>query len=181
MLTLALCGMALGQSDAPPAGEPFVLMGEQDKQTLGQYLEILEDSGGELTIEEVVAPEFDALFVPSQDEVPNYGFTDSAYWVRLPMENPTDQTVERLLEVGFANMHFVDLYIPSPNGTDFTVKQTGALRPFASRDIAHPRIVFDVAIPPESQESFYLRFENGASMTLPLSLSGPQMPLPSPR
>ena len=40
-------------------------------------------------------------------EVPNYGFTDSAYWVRLRVDNETRRVEEWLLEVGYANMQYV--------------------------------------------------------------------------
>ena len=134
------------------------------------YLEILEDPGGELTIDEVSSPEFAARFIPSQVEVPNYGHTDSAYWVHLRLDNQARQIDEWLLEVGFANMHYVDLYTPLPGGNGFEVRQTGALRPASTRDILYPRIIFDLAVPTQSQQDYYLRFKNGGSMTLPLTL-----------
>ncbi len=46
--------------------------------------------------------------------MPNYGFTDSAYWVRLRLGNETRHTNQWLLEQGFANTHYVDLYTPLP-------------------------------------------------------------------
>ncbi len=48
--------------------------------------------------------------------------------------------------------------------------QTGVLRPATTRDVPHPHIVFNLALPPQSQQTYYLRFQNGASMTLPLTL-----------
>ncbi len=140
---------ALAQSAEPPAAEPVVLTDEQGEYPLGLHLEILEDPTGELTIEQVSSPEFDSQFVPSQDEVPNYGFTDSAYWVRLTSENETRLTDQWLLEQGFANTHYVDLYTPLPDGEGFAVKQTGVLRPRTTRDIPHPHIIFNLTIPPQ--------------------------------
>ena len=64
-------------------------------------------------------PEFDSQFTPSQVEVPNYGFTDSVYWVRFRLDNQTQQVDEWMLEVGFANTHYVDLYTPLPDGEGF--------------------------------------------------------------
>jgi hypothetical protein len=108
--------------------EPLVLTEEQSKYPLGMHLELLEDPGGELTIEDVTSPEYADQFSPSVDEVPNFGFTDSAYWVRLRLrdENPLIDTW--LLGVDFENTHFVDLYSPSADGAGFEVRQTGAMR-----------------------------------------------------
>ena len=158
------------QSEDPPTLEPLILTDENAEYPLGLYLEILEDPGGELTIDEVSSPEFDTRFIPSQVEVPNYGHSDSAYWVRLRLDNQARQRDEWLLEIGFANMHYVDLYTPLPGGNGFEVQQTGALRPVSTRDISYPRIVFDLAVPTQSQQDYYLRFKNGGSMTLPLTL-----------
>ena len=133
-------------------------------------MDILEDPQGELTIEAVASPEFESQFTPSLEEVPNYGFTDSAYWVRVDLDNETRQIDEWLLELGFANMHYADLYTPLPDGEGFEVKQTGSLMPVSTRDLLYPRIVFDLSIPPQSQQTVYLRFQSGASMTLGLTL-----------
>jgi hypothetical protein len=165
---------ALAQSDDPTAPEPVMLTGEQSEYPLGTHLEIFEDPSGELTIDDVSSPEFEAQFTPSQVAVPNYGYTNSAYWARVSLDNETRLIDEWLLEVGFANMHYVDLYTPTPDGQGFTVEQTGALRPVSTRDVLHPHIVFDLIVPPHSQQTFYLRFQSGASMTLPLTLWAPQ-------
>jgi PAS domain S-box-containing protein len=149
----------------------LILTDDQDKYPLGLYLQILEDPGGELTINDVTAPEFASRFAPSREEVPNFGFTDSAYWVRLDLRNESQVNAQWLLELGFANMQFVDLYTPDGNG--FSQRQTGALRPSDSRDIRHPRIVFSLPIPPEDEQTVYLRFQSGASMTFPFTLWEP--------
>ena len=158
------------QADDSPRADPVILTDEQDSYPLGLHLEILEDPSGELTIEDVASPEYSARFAPSETDVPNFGFTDSAYWVRFQLDNQTQQADEWLLEIGFANTQYVDLYSPSPNGEGYSVKKTGALRHVSTRDILFPRIVFDLTLPAQSQQTHYLRFQSGASMTLPLTL-----------
>ena len=74
--------------------------------------------------------------------MPNYGYTDSAYWVRLPLQNPTSSPVNRVLDIGFANMHFVDLYTPAEEDGEYVAIETGALRPPATRDVPHPADCF---------------------------------------
>jgi PAS domain S-box-containing protein len=170
MMTLVLCTPALAQTNDQSTPEPFLLTDQQERYPLGLHLEILEDPSGELTIDDVSSPEFDSNFVPSQAVVPNYGFTDSAYWVRFRLDNETLHTDNWLLEQGFANTHYVDLYTPLPDGGGFSVKETGVLRPVRTRDLPHPRIIFNLTIPPQSQATYYLRFQSGGSMTLALTL-----------
>src|SRR5574339_684396 len=67
------------------ASEPVVLTDAQGEYPLGLHMDILEDPGGELTIDQVSSPAYEAQFIPSQMESPNYGFTKSVYWVRLDL------------------------------------------------------------------------------------------------
>jgi signal transduction histidine kinase len=167
---MVFCSPAQAQTSDPPASEPLILTDEQGKYPLGLHMEILEDPGGELTIEEVSSLAFDSQFIPSQEEVPNFGFTDSAYWVRFSLDNEAPQTDDWLLKVDFANMQYVDLYTPRLDGEGFDVQQTGTLRPISTRDILDPHIVFNLNVPNQGQQTYYLRFQNGASMTLPLTV-----------
>jgi len=152
------------------AEPPLVLTDEEGKYPLGLHLEILEDPTGKLTIEDVSSPAFDTKFTPNQAPVPNFGYTTSVYWVRFDLDNQTRQANEWLLEIGYVYTQFVDLYAPSPDGSGFTVKQTGALRPVATRDILFPRILFNLSVPTQSQQTYYLRYQSEGSMTLPLTL-----------
>jgi signal transduction histidine kinase/PAS domain-containing protein len=160
----------LAQSSNSSTPEPLILTDGQSEYPLGLHLDILEDSSGKLTIAQVSSPEFDSQFTPSQVEVPNYGFSNSAYWVRVQLDNETRQIDEWLLELGFANMHYIDLYTPLLDGKGFSVKQTGSLRPVSTRDLLYPHFVFDLSVPTQSQQTYYLRFQSGASMTLGLTL-----------
>jgi signal transduction histidine kinase len=161
---------AMVQSNDPSSAEPIILTDTQGKYPLGLHLEILEDPGGELTIENISSPTFEAQFTPSRVAVPNFGYTDSVYWVRMHLENETIQTNEWLLEDSFANTQYVDLYYPLPGGEGFAVKQTGSLRPVSTRDVLYPNLVFNLHVPTHSEQTYYLRFKSGASMTLPLTL-----------
>ena len=173
MVTLVLCTTALAQTNDPPPPGTLILMDKRGEYPLGLHMEILEDPGGELTIEQVASQEFDSRFIPSQVEVPIYGFTDNVYWVRLQMRNESQLGDRWLLEVGFPNMQFVDLYTPLADGEGFAVKQTGSMRPIYTRDIFHPRILFNLIVPKQSERTFYLRFQTGSSMTLDLNMWTP--------
>lgn len=170
ILLLACLTRAYARANVVAKLDPLILTDEQDSYPLGLHIELLEDPGGELTIEDVTSAAYDPLFVPSQVDVPNFGFTDSAIWARIHLRNETPGSDHWLLEVGFANMHFVDLYTPLPDGSGFDAKQTGILRALETRDLLHPHIIFDLTIPPQEQQAYYLRFQSGASMTLPLTL-----------
>jgi signal transduction histidine kinase len=174
ILALLIFTPVLAQSSDSSAPDSVVLTDEQEKYPLGLYLQILEDPGGKLTIEDVSSSEYNTRFTTSQVEVPNFGFANNVYWVRFHLKNETSKTDPWLVELGFANMQYEDLYLPDPNGTDWIVKQSGSLRPFNSRDAAAHHIVLAIPLPVHQDQTYYVRFQSGASMTLPLTLWRPE-------
>ena len=91
-------GQDVFQIDADTKGAP-----------LGRYIALLEDPDATLTIDEVSAPGFAGRFEKQDADQPGFGFTSSAYWARLAVENPLDQPVEWLLESGYPLIDQIDL------------------------------------------------------------------------
>ena len=172
-MALALGIPASAQISDSPNSEPIILNDKQGQYPLGRYLDILEDPGGELTIEDVTSPEYEARFERSQEAVPNYGYSDSAFWLRVRLRNETSLINQWFLETAFQNLNYVDLYLPAEGG-GFTRKESGALRPFATRDIPYYHIVFQLQLATQAEQSFYIRVESGSSMTLAFTLWEPK-------
>jgi len=157
-----------------PTPEPLVLTDQQGRYALGRYIDILEYPGGKLNIDEVASPEFSARYVRSQVDVPNYGYTHSTYWVRFQVRNEATDIERWLIEVGFPNMFFVDLYYPATaEEQGFVHKQSGVMRPVSGREFAYYRMVFSVPLEYQKDTVIYIRFQNDASMTLSLTLWSP--------
>jgi signal transduction histidine kinase len=152
------------------SGSGVVLTDTQGSYPLGLYLWILEDPAGTLTIDDVSSQANAQKFTLSKVLVPNIGYTSDAVWVRFSLDNESSQTTEYLLEMGFSNTQYLDVYSPNPEGSGFVVRQSGALRPVSSRDVAYPNFIFNINLPLHSQHTYYLRIKSGASMTIPLTL-----------
>ena len=162
-------GQAHGDAATSPS-KPVILTDKQGEYPLGLYLEILEDPTAKLTIEEVASPEFDGRFLPNSVPVPLFGYTASAYWVRFRVRNEADPTTKWLLEVSYASIQHLDLYLPRSHSPGFDVKRTGTLLPFNTRDVPYPTFVFEVPLTTASEKTIYLRCVSGSDMTLPLTL-----------
>jgi PAS domain S-box-containing protein len=169
LLILLVSSPAFAQTAAQPA-DLVVLRDGQDKYPLGRHLEILRDPSGELTFQDVTSADYQNQFILSQVESPNFGFQKAVYWVRFRVRNQVEQNSSWVLELGFINMHYVDLFLPSGDGASYEVKQSGVLRPYANRDIPFRRLAFNLNVPSGNEQTVYLRFQNQASMTLPLVL-----------
>ncbi|MCP4136857.1 MAG: response regulator [bacterium] len=153
---------------------PLILTQKKTSYILGLHLEILEDPGRKLTINDVSSPEYDKKFIQSEKKIPNYGFTDSAIWARFRVKNENAETGKWMLDVGYPYIHYVDIYIPSPDGQGFTARKTGLLKPVETRDIPYHRIIFNLSIPEGSEQIIYLCFKNEDSITLQLTLRSPE-------
>jgi signal transduction histidine kinase/PAS domain-containing protein len=147
----------------PDAG-PVILTDAQDAYPLGLHMQFLEDRSGRLTIDEVASPEFDSRFTQSQVVAPTFGYTDSAYWIRFSLLNKASPTERWVLQMQFPNMHYVDLYTPRADGTGFSVKQTGVMRPLSTRDFLVPWSVFEMATAGPVTETYYVRLQTGSAM-----------------
>lgn len=160
------------------AQEPVLLTNVQGRYPLGRHLAILEDPQKQLSIEAIRSPEFTERFALNQVETPNFGYTHSAYWVRFQVDNRASQLTQWRLVMSFPNMNHIALYTPEPacqNPTDpiacnMVVTRAGNLLPFTQRQIPYHHFVFPLTLPPDTLYTMYLRFENKAAMTLPLTI-----------
>ncbi len=154
---------------AAQAQDTAVLTDTQDRYPLGLHLEILEDKEKQWTIKDVTSPEIASQFVPSQDEVPNFGFTDSAFWVRFRVEDLAEEPLKWLLSVK-SNLFFIDVYVPTPDSGQYQVTQTGTILPFNTREIEHPGFLFNLPLAPGEEQEIYLRLESEAAMNISLAI-----------
>lgn len=123
---------------------------------LDRHLEILEDRGKNLTIEEVASPEYSTRFTRLSGKTPDFGFTSSAYWARFTV---TLQPGEWILEVLDPSLSHVSLYIPGRGGS-YTVSKAGIDLPYASREIKSRNIAFRLGQGGPPARTCYLRVES---------------------
>ena len=70
-----------------------VLTLREDRLNLpARSMEYLEDAGHSLSIDDVSAASMDDRFRPVTAEVPNFGFSTSAYWLRFDVRNDSPES-----------------------------------------------------------------------------------------
>jgi len=144
---------------------------------LGHHLEILEDPTRRMSIEEAIAPERSRYFLPSRVLVPNYGFTDSAVWVRFRVLNTLPSSADWKLQLRFPRIQEVTLYQASPGEPgvmNSAVRRAGSLLAMSQWEIRHRLPTFDLLLPVNQEQTFYLRFASRTMMRLPLTLWSPK-------
>ena len=150
---------------AAEPGEAFIINPSVKDTFLGSYMDILEDPEKQYGIDDIIRPDISAKFNRSKQDEPSFGFTDSAYWVRLYIENPSNENHEWLLEVTYPLIDSVTLYAPSADN-QYTELTQGDHKPFAERALQYRNILFLMSENPTAKNTYYLRFETSSSMIL---------------
>ncbi|MCB1307904.1 MAG: response regulator [Leptospiraceae bacterium] len=147
-----------------------------------QSIDYLEDSNGSLTIDDVLNPESStATNIPiawqphSLKHTPNFGFSDSAYWLEVRLD-PCPET-HCLLEIAYPPLDDVRLYL-IPDGRlnrhakhDYVQYHTGDLLPVSSRPIHHRNYVF--RIDNTMRPVAYMRVRSESVIKLPIAYFTP--------
>ncbi|MEA5509622.1 7TM-DISM domain-containing protein [Crocosphaera sp. UHCC 0190] len=149
---------------------PIILKSNKIKYPISLNLDILEDKSRELTIKEIISPEYSSQFIPNHQETPNLGFSKSNFWVRFSVKNEADIEKKWLLVLSDARMTYIQFYVPSQNKSGFVVKETGKAFPFKSRDIPHHSFVFNLPLAQGEETTFYLRFSSISTVFVPLTV-----------
>jgi len=174
LLFLATITMPASAGAAEPCrdGEIILSAGVESIRDLGGCIWYLEDPGQTLTLDEVRKLEPGA-FTRHDGGVLNFGYTESAYWVRLdlrPGKNP-DQT-DWILELALPLVDEVALFMVR-DGTLVEQRRAGYKDNWAERDLAVPNPTFRLSLAPDTLNRVYLRVINTNTFRLPISLWHP--------
>ena len=171
ILVVILCNIAPALANTPvltltdTANQPL---------SLTPYLEVLEDTSAQLSIDDFIAPNHAQQFLAQQSkaEALSYGFTRSAYWLKLTILNTSSTPQIRMLEVANYALSYVDFYYPDLNnsGAGYSSFKTGAAMPFSSRAIKNRFYVFPVNVPARSQQVIFLRVQALDGLLIPAKL-----------
>lgn len=153
------------------SGSAYALtVGEQASQmNLNSSLSVLEDPTGALTLADVQSGSASSRFVRPQteDEVLHLGFSQSAYWLRIPMQRKPDVPSQSILEVPYAQLDELTFFAP---GRAPVI--TGTNYPLSSRPIFYQYFAFPIELPVE-ETYFYLRVVSQYAITVPLKIFQP--------
>ncbi|MEL7312845.1 MAG: diguanylate cyclase [Pseudomonadota bacterium] len=142
----------------------------EDSVDLTDAIALLEDVDGVLTIDDIVELDGAGMFSTVGNGSPNFGFTQSAWWVRITVSNSSDASVKALLRQDYPLIDRLDFWQQSEDG-EWSQVSTGDQTVFSSRDIQHRDFVFRVEVPPQNSRQVYLRFGSSGPINIGLSIS----------
>jgi diguanylate cyclase (GGDEF)-like protein len=141
--------------------------------SLTAQLSVLEDPRHDIDF--AAARRAGAGFVASgqSDEALSYGYTRSAYWLRLDVHNSSDLPLQRMLEISNARLGEITVYRPDSAG-GYSTLRTGSTQPFTTRAYANRYFVFPLELAPHAQAAVYIRVASNGSKLIPVRLWEPQ-------
>jgi len=143
--------------------------GSSESSKKSSVLHWIEDKSGEMTFDEIVTKEVSTHWNLAKKQSPNFGFTNSAYWLNVPFENTKDVPSPILVEVAFALHDSIDIYLL--NGNRVVAKyQAGDRRDFAERPLNHRNFLFPYTAPPNSTLRAVVRVKSTDTMYLPVTV-----------
>lgn len=155
------------------ADQTLVLSDTPDQIEVTSYLGLFEDTEHRYASGNITDQQFNDLFAPPADGTSNYGFSKSAWWVRLKLKNDGDGELKATLRLDYPLLDHVDVWVLSGR----TLKnswQTGNRRTFLSRAIPHRDFLFPLTLSDQEEQTVYLRVKTNGPVNIGLTLYGEQ-------
>lgn len=160
LFCLALCG---GRALAAP----ITLHADSSGLELNGQIELLEDVGGQLSIDDLVAPDVQQRFQPAHGRA-SVGQNANPWWIKLQLQRSSEAPARWWLEIGAVTQLDLQLYTPDGQG-GWTLRQSGERVSFAAgRDHDYRRMVLELPELGTAPTTFYLRSFDPAGNSFPL-------------
>ncbi len=147
--------------------EIITITSDNELQSIGKKIYLLEDNEKKLTIEDIQKPEFQKQFKKSEDEVPNFNSSNGKIWVKFTIENRIEK--ELLIEVGEPTAWYIDFYKPDSNGKLILTAKTGMMRSIKNREVDNNFFVFELSRLPE-KKTYYFSIQSESTFIIPLKI-----------
>jgi adenylate cyclase len=149
------------------ASEPLIIDNQHYTYTVGKNFEILEDKNHIYTYEKLIKDRNSIQFKTNDTPKPNFGFTNSIYWVRFKVENRSDYK-DFILEIAYPQLDYITLYYQDKGGA--VVKEAGDQLSIAVRDVKNRNSAFRLSLKPGSVNEFYIKIKSEGNMLMPVIL-----------
>ena len=143
--------------------QPIVWVDDQKELKIGTAIEILEDPDGNFAFDEVSSGALKDSFVPWESPILTVGYTESVFWVKFSLKNPTDDNL--ILEVAQAGLPDCDLYTRLDDDS-VLIQKAGANTKFHERVIKSSFQVFPLQ---KGSHEYYLRLTSNSG-PIPLNI-----------
>lgn len=149
------------------AQAPIDLGNHNQNSYIGKHISYFEDKEGTHSIQSIVSSTYER-FTPYKDDIVNFGFSKSAYWLKFVVTNK-DSLGNWIAEIRSPDLDYVTLYYKGENGI-WKEKNAGETWPFDKREINSRNIAFNLPMVNGSDEEYYIRIKSLGPITIPLKI-----------
>ncbi|WP_073266708.1 diguanylate cyclase domain-containing protein [Phytopseudomonas punonensis] len=137
--------------------------------SLNEQVELLEDSGTQLHIEDMADPAIQSRFTAAHGKA-SVGQSANPWWIKVTLRAEPGAPGQWWLEVGSVTLLDLQLYLPDGQG-GWQKRQSGEVVSFAEgRDHPHRRMLLRLPELGEQSLTFYLRSYDPAGNSFPLKV-----------
>ena len=133
---------------------------------VASHMQYVKDSDHQLTINTILDSSLN--WSPIDRESPNFGFTEAAFWFRIPLVNQASQAQEILLELPIPFLDNINLYQVHA-GSIVQSYHLGDSLPFSDRPLKHPNFIMPLELSP-GDSTLYLRIASSGTVEAPLTI-----------
>lgn len=165
------------------ANQVFELNKESSGQFLGEFLSYLEDKEKNYSIKDILSPEVDERFEHSDLEIPNFGFAESRYWLKLDlidkglnapganasMHADAWQGSQWIIEFVYPPMDHISIFRPDGLG-GFEEVKSGEFVTINDREFIHHQFLFHLKTIPNEKQTIYFSVGGKTSMQFPIRI-----------
>ena len=141
------------------------------KYPLGLHFEYLEDPSGLLDIHAISQPPARNNFISSQTLTPNFGWTQSTYWLQFTPINTRSNIQKWLLEFDYSPLDIIEIWqVPALTNEPVLLSRGGDLTPYKQRPASHFKHSFPIVLKPNIQSIIYIKIKTESLMRLNATL-----------
>ncbi|UKJ09000.1 7TM diverse intracellular signaling domain-containing protein [Solitalea lacus] len=165
-LLLLLC---IALSFVSKAYTPTTVKDEFQVYSLGKSLMVYEDKSGNESLQQVISK---SKFTLCKEDVPNFGISKSAFWLKFSIQNTTPKS-QLLLLIENPIIDEIEYYQVKDNKTvnQFELGDTHA---FNKRQIANANYVFPISTDSNNLITVYIKVKSNDQLQLPVFIGTEQ-------
>ena len=155
------------------AGASTVVIERPDAvYSVSEHSLFLEDKSGRLSFDDVTSPLRRTEFKKSDDRVPNFRFSRSAFWFKFTLSDRRGRgdNEQLVLRYRWPFINSITVFIEESNG-NYRMVETGCAWPFDTRDIPARLFMFRVPHVENGDTTVYVRCSTRGALLFPVDVA----------
>ena len=161
----------LQAEETTPQQQPALRLTSNQTINLSPHLLYFADSSGQLSIAQLLNHS-EIYWQIHKEDIPNFGYTNIAYWFYIRLKNNTDHSLSQLIAINYPLLDNSNIYTIA-NKKQQHIKLDDK-QPFSARPILHRNFLVPIEFSPLQEQELYIRVKTQSSMQVPIELISQQ-------